>query len=519
MKTPNKKLTERIRTNSHLGHTKRDEAFVRQVTLACSSQGMSIAQSIGTKAKNPLSELMSFYRFVKNDQVKIEDIRTTQAKVVLEEVPAGSELLIVHDVSQLDYSNHSSKKDRRLIGNHIGKGYEYHCCMAIEPQTGSLLGVLHDTLINKQGPDDKTVMDYDYEPLFADFSKEEKKQLRTNHHHQMAVHVRGLSPLLKHHHAIHVADREFDDIFILDQCIEKNTDFVIRMNTNRNVQVPQASWITEDIRARQQTGHPCPKGWCYINIKKLIPVLPMVFYKELPLNSLGHITEPSTAVRTAKLWIGTTSIRLYRNARRNRKYFRTPRPVMANLVVIREICPTEGVTPVQWVLVTSLPNTTFEELVRIADFYGHRWGIEPFFRLLKSGYHIEESRLDNTNKIAKLMVILSLSSMFLLRLKTRLNLPSCGKLDASQYKRIKHARLHLDDHKINFDLRLFSLIINLGGWLGRKNDPIGPAILMRGMSQFLSIFHTLESHYSFMKEALQHPDILEKMLGITFDNL
>ncbi|MBM4034838.1 MAG: hypothetical protein FJ291_24100 [Planctomycetes bacterium] len=48
-----------------------------------------------------------------------------------------------------------AKRDRRPIGDHGGNGYEYASCLAVDPHASTVLGVVHDTLISSNGPDDR----------------------------------------------------------------------------------------------------------------------------------------------------------------------------------------------------------------------------------------------------------------------------------------------------------------------------------------------------------------------------
>jgi len=44
----------------------------------------------------------------------------------------------------------------------------------------------------------------------------------------------------------------------------------------------------------------------------------------------------------------------------------------------------------------------------------------------------------------------------------------------AQHQLIKRDILNPDDTKMRVELRLFALVVRLGGWLGRKRNPIGP---------------------------------------------
>ena len=363
-------------------------------------------------------------------------------------------------------------------------------------------GMVHDTLVTNEGPDDKDIMNYDYESLFSDFSEEEKTRLKANHRHQMAVHVNALASLIPEHRVIHTADREFDDIFLLERCITHEHDFVIRTQGNRNVQVPDASWIPEDALTRTQTGHAPRDGWVSVNLTRLIPAVPLRPYKTLPLDKKGRVTNSSTPHRYATLHIGACRVRLYRSAKRQNRYFKPPQPVYVSVVVIRELNVPPGETPLCWVLFTTLPVDTDRQIKRVGYLYELRWKIEEYFRLLKAGYRIESFRMDNATKIGKLLIVITLAAMAITILKQRLNLPSGGYLDDNQYQKVKTAMRELDNHTIHIELRLFAFIARLGGWLGRRGDPIGPTILMRGALQVLAILEIIEKHESFLKELL-----------------
>lgn len=515
MKPASDGILSRLKKYTDPNHEKRNNAFLRQVAFACSSPGTSAPAAAGKVARKvPIADAMSMYRFAGNDKIPLAKLRDIRAKAVLEPLAKGSDLLIIHDRSLFDYHRHDSKLDRRPIGDGQGLGYDYASCIAVDPKTSVNLGVVHDTVINADGPDDQDVMNYDYEPLFADFSEKEKRRLRENHRHQMAVHINGTASLLSDWHVIDVADREFDDIFIIDRCQRKNRDFVIRSSALRNVQMPQYDWVPDSAIALKQLGHPLQSDYIYVNLKRLIKHVPLRPYKMLPLDARNRMVEVGSAKRLAKLSIGAFRVRLYRDAKRNLRYFRTPRPVDVNVVVIREVNPPPGCKPLCWVLFTSLPIDTHKQIAYVGLIYELRWRTEQFYRLLKSGYRILDSRLNNAQKIARYLIVITLASMALLHLKQQVALPSKGSMSTKDYHRVKTAMLEPDNPKIDLNLRLFSFIAKNGGWLGRRRDPIGPTVLMRGMLHLLAILDTSIRYGSLIEEALRNPHILRKLLGV-----
>lgn len=509
MNLSREEVLELAKRYTDLGHEKRNECFIRQLELAMGSPGTSLPQAAG-QGERPWADLMSLYRFADNDAISIHDLRTIRAQMVRDVLPAQSDVMVVHDVSLLDFSHQNAKTDRRPIGDHQGMGYEYHCCVAVDPQASTLLGVLHDTVVNADGPDDIGQMDYDYEPLFNEL---ERKRLRENHRHQMAVHVNGLAPLLCNHHVIHVADREFDDLFVMLQCLQEKHDLVIRTTANRNVQVPNRDWIPQDALTRSQHGHALRPGWVCVNLERFVEAIPVEPYKTLPIDKRGRVTDPHQADRMAHLSIGTCPVRLYRSAKRNKQYFKPPQAIEINLVVIRETNPPPGKEALCWVLFTTLPVETREQLMYVGHLYELRWKIEDFFKLLKSGCRVDKQRFTNAAKTAKLLLVLTVAAMMLHHLKADLNLPAGGYLDDEGYQNLKRASCDLHNPDIDLRWRLLALIAKFGGWLGRKNDPIGPTILMRGFIQVMAIFNAASRHGPLIQEAFDHPDILRKIFA------
>ena len=188
----------------------------------------------------------------------------------------------------------------------------------------------------------------------------------------------------------------------------------------RNVQVPDYDWIPDSALTEKQAGHPIlPKHVC-VNVKNLIEHVPLQPYKTLPVDTYNRVVDEHDAKRMAVLSIGAFKARLYRPAMRNEKYFSTPNPVDVNIVVIREIDPPAGCKALCRVLLTSLAVDTHDQLAYVGRCYELRWSVEEFFRLLKSGYRILYSRLDNAQNIAKNLVIITIAAMSVLHLNANL---------------------------------------------------------------------------------------------------
>ena len=77
-------------------------------------------------------------------------------------------------------------------------------------------------------------------------------------------------------------------------------------------------------------------------------------------------------------------------------------------MLVEEISPPQGQDKIQWVLITTLPIDSLDEVLVVIEFYCGRWPIENFFKILKSGCRVEERQFETLarelNAIAVYMI-------------------------------------------------------------------------------------------------------------------
>ena len=74
-------------------------------------------------------------------------------------------------------------------------------------------------------------------------------------------------------------------------------------------------------------------------------------------------------------------------------------------VLAREVAPPEGIEPIDWMLLSSLPVENFEAALEKIRWYTGRWGIEVFHRVLKSGCQIENRQLTGADRLEACLAI------------------------------------------------------------------------------------------------------------------
>jgi hypothetical protein len=194
-------------------------------------------------------------------------------------------------------------------------------------------------------------------------------------------------------------DREADDYNILADCSQHDHLFVIRASSDR-------------LLAAEQVG------------QKLKP-----FTRDFPVRiersaNLAHRTKkrpakdvkkfPPREARMARLSFSAGRIKLRRPDKTAESL---PAELELNVVHVIEQQPPEGCEPVEWFLYSNLPIDTDEQVLQIVDAYRTRWGIEEFFKALKTGCAYEKRQHESKDALLNALAIFVTIAWALLTLR------------------------------------------------------------------------------------------------------
>ncbi len=163
-------------------------------------------------------------------------------------------------------------------------------------------------------------------------------------------------------------------------------------------------------------------------------------------------------------------------------------PVTVNVVLVREPNPPPGETPVEWILVTTLPIDTLEQVRTIVEYYCVRWSIEIFFRTLKSGCRIERRRfehIDNLLPCLAVYLIVSWRVLFVCRMGRSCPDVDCEAIfEPSEWKAVWVAVKRRQPPKKPPRLaEMVHLIASLGGYIERPHTEPGTQTLWIGLQR------------------------------------
>jgi hypothetical protein len=164
--------------------------------------------------------------------------------------------------------------------------------------------------------------------------------------------------------------------------------------------------------------------------------------------------------------------------------------VTINVALVREIAPPDDDVPVEWLLLTTLPVDTVEQVRLIVQYYSVRFMIEVLFRVLKSGCRVEERRFEHIDRLlpcVAVYLIVAWRTLMVCRLGQ-----SCPDLDCeaifepaewkSVWMVVKRQPPPATPPKLGVMIRL---VAQLGGYVNRpqRRDPPGPQTVWLGLQR------------------------------------
>lgn len=164
------------------------------------------------------------------------------------------------------------------------------------------------------------------------------------------------------------------------------------------------------------------------------------------------------------------------------------------IVLAQETNPPEGVKPIYWLLLTTLPIENLEQAVEKVKWYRQRWRIERYHYVLKSGCKVEELQLESVNSLQNAISLYSVIAWKLLWVKYQSEAEpevSCDNiLEKNEWQ-----ALYCVINKVSIPpaqpptLKEATLMIaKLGGFLGRKCDGNpGVKVIWRGLRRLFDI--------------------------------
>ena len=426
----------------------------------------SIPLACGGKA-----ETEAAYRFFDNEKVLPQRILNPHYQQTKQRIAAQEVAILVPDTTELDLTRpHSQVEGAGPLDDGPRRGALVHLLEAFS-EDGTPLGAVWSQMWTRDEPAAEPAADQ-AERNRKQIPIEEKESYRWLESQRQARAVAQELPGTK---CVLTADSESDiyEVFAEPRGPANPLDWVIRAAQDRAVK------SGADDTAGQL--------WAGVSAAEVL------FTRQITVRARYAKTaceqrkrRKERAARQAAVEVRAARVELRPPWRPDRKL----PAVFVNVVQVREIAPPEGEEPVEWILVTTLPIDTTDNVSTIIRYYTVRWMIEIFFRVFKSGCRVEQRRFEHVDReltFAAVSLIVAWRVLMICRLGR-----SCPDLDCeaifepSEWKAVYAAVHQRPAPEQPPPLgEMIRLIAQLGGYIntpGRK-DPPGPQTLWLGMQR------------------------------------
>ena len=433
-----------------LGDERRTQRAVKLATAIAREPNVSLPKQLGER-----KETQAAYRFLQSAQVSYEGLLRPHLVETREQCKQQPVVLLVQDTTELDYQAHRQTSGLGPIGNGRHQGFLLQTVLAVEPQSGELLGIAHqEPFLRKPAPKGERY-------------SERVQRERESQVWERAVQAIGAPP--QGAVWVHVGDRYSDIYTLFVECRQQQTHFVIRAAQDRCVDERVEQVAPELKRRKRKAGDP-PQAHLFETVRS---------WTACSEQELEVPAEHERKARSARVAISYGQLRLLAPDKREQQL-----PSMLVWVVrVWEVDAPEGVEPLEWVLLTSLPVETVEQAWERVGWYRRRWIVEDYHQALKTGCRMEERQVQSYEGLRRLLGILAPTAVRVLQLRTLARQqPERPATEVLPQEVVHLVALKTGGEAASLTVeQCVKRIAQLGGYQGRRSDgPPGWKTLWHG---------------------------------------
>ena len=439
-----------------LGDPRRTLRVMKLVSAMAKRPDESLPSSLGTE-----SELEAAYRLFNNESIEYDDLLCEHRDRTIARAEEAGEVLVLHDTTTCTFEHGDPDKIGYLP---TGKaGFFVHTSLVVDAKRHRRpLGVLHVEPLWRTQRSGRGSRANKANGIEAARWKGRESERWGRCVQECAEHLEGCS-------VVHVMDREGDKYELCSQMIEYGQRFVVRSQHNRRLSEDGEAKVLREVLEKAP-----------INAKRDV----YLSRREGSAAPRSQALMPARQARSAVLSIAAAqvSVRRPRNVPTSHAQSLT-----LNVVLVREPNPPAGQAPVDWVLLTSEPIETREQVERIVDTYRYRWLIEEFFKALKTGCIYQKRMFESLHALLNVLATSLPIAVELLWMRSRVadapGAPAEDVVTATQLDVLrKMGHRHLPVNPTAGQVLL--AIAGLGGHLKRNGAP-GWQVLQRGYQRLL----------------------------------
>lgn len=381
-------------------------------------------------------DLKAAYKLFDCDEVTFEAIARPHWEQTKQS--AMGRCLVIGDTTEFNFGKHRQITGAGPTGNGSGLGFLLHNALLVNAESEEIIGVAGQTIHYRK---EKT-------------SKKENASQRMKRKRESEIWGTVIDQVGKPSEDaeyVHVFDRGGDNFEVYCHLLQNDSGWVIR-----------ASKLSRFILAGNSEQR--------MPLKDYLPRL-----KRLGSYTLCLRSRDNQPAREAQIEVRVGHIKIPK-PRHTSPWVRKLQqpPIAMNVIEVVEVNAPKGVTPVRWVLFTSLPVETFDDAWVIIGYYELRWLVEEYHKAIKTGCCTESRQLKAASRLEAFVGLTSVVAVRLLKLKslarTNPDVPAQRVVPRVWLEMLKLARKGLNRvHDLTVG-QFYREVAKLGGFLGRKGD-------------------------------------------------
>jgi hypothetical protein len=383
------------------------------------------------------SDLKAAYRLFDGDKVTFEAIARPHWELTKQAAKGRS--LVIGDTTEFDFG-----KDREIegigpTGNGSGQGFLLHNALLVNAESEEIIGIAGQTIHHRKKKKSK--------------KRENSAQIlkRKRESEVWGTVIDQIGKPQNEAEYVHVFDRGGDNFEVYCRLLKNDGQWVIRASRmNRNVLAGESEEL--------------------MPLKDYLPQL-----RTLGSYTLSLRARPGQAARDAQIEVRVGRIKIPRPMQVS-PWVRSlnQSPIAMNVIEVVEVNAPKGVTPIRWVLFTSLPVANFDDAWTVIGYYELRWLVEEYHKAIKTGCATESRQLKTTGRLEAFVGLTGVVAVRLLQLKslarTNPEVPAQRVVPRVWLQMLKLARKKLTRvHDLTVG-QFYREVAMLGGFLGRKSD-------------------------------------------------
>jgi hypothetical protein len=448
-----------------------DRRLLKTAEQLAKSPASPINEACGTWASTQAA-----YRLFNNPKASPAGILKPHWEATTERMAGcGGPVLVMQDTVFFSYGSHVKTRGLGAIGTSNAahdRGLIMHNALAFTP-LGVPLGIVSQSIWARG-----EIPEEDYQ------EKIERLQVTAIEEKESSKWLVALKETVERTPAgvsvVTVADRESDFFEFLTHAKELRAKYLIRARTDRKL-------VPEDSEG-------CVRMLDALSDAPALGTMTV----EVPGNG-------SRKARTANIEVRVAPVTIQAPHRRgpHAKASGSSEPVAVTLIGATEQSPPAGSDSISWVLLTNLVVKDLESATEKVRWYGKRWGIEIWHKVLKSGCKVEDCMLEEAERLKRYLTLFSIIGVRLMHVaylaRAHPDLPATEVFSAVEVQ-VLHLRVTkaLPPAEQSLSLReIVRMLGKLGGHLGRKGDgEPGVLILWRGwmrLYESVEMLHSLQT--------------------------